>query len=491
MRVVLVVLVVALASPQVAMAGPIVIESYTGKRPDDATQLLAPLHEELAGRGYTSGDSLGRKYEARASRPATTPDGLAPDFESQVERGHKAWVAGRFDEAVSILVPQINAAQANAAAIAQNQALRQSVLEALTALALSQQRKGDLAAARDTFQEMLRSFPDAQISRATYGPDAYQFFEDVRRDLGKSGRGRLSVKVSSTSAVVFINERFENVGSLTKGDLLPGTYRVFVQIAKQASRVHKVEVKPEDETVLALDPAFEATLRTTGPATGFVFSDQNTRDKNEPGYAARFANEVGASAVAVVGIDMVRGRPALVGSVVDLQSTKEIRRASLTLDPVPTVERIRSLAGFLAGEAAAEGLVVEIGAEPEKEEEEEESEQERGSNRSWMLWTGIGGVALGAVGGGLAIKFALDAKDASAEYDRVCAVSCTSEQALSLERQQKTANRNAIISAAAGGAIVVTGAVFIVLSRMGGGRSNSVAVVPTTGGVYTSYTHSF
>ena len=60
------------------------------------------------------------------------------------------------------------------------------VCEFTSALALSQQRKGDLAAARDTFQELLRSYPDAEISRGTYGPDAHGLFESVRRDLGKA-----------------------------------------------------------------------------------------------------------------------------------------------------------------------------------------------------------------------------------------------------------------------------------------------------------------
>jgi tetratricopeptide (TPR) repeat protein len=498
-------IVIVACWPAIAAAQPAVIESYTGRRPDEATRLLAPLHDELARRGYTSGDSLGRRYEARVSRPAVTPAGLPSDFATKIERGHKAWITGNFDDAVDALVSAIETAHANAATIAQDQANRQSVQKALIALALSQQRKGDLAAAKDTFQELLRSFPDAQISRATYGPEAYELFESVRRELGKSGRGRLTVKVPNASAVVFVNERFEAVGSVSKGDLFPGPYRVFVQIAKQASRVHRVEVKPEQETVLVIDPAYESALRTSGPTTGFEFADAGTRDKYEARYAAQFGNEVGASAIAVVGIDSVRGRPSLVGSVVDLRSAKEIRRASLALDPTPTVDRIRALGSFLAGQTAARGIEVEIGGAPAAaedggDEEDEEAQdagdatESLGSSRAWMLWTGVGGVVLGAtVGGALAIKFTLDSRDAAAELDRVCAVSCTSEQALGLEQRQKTANRNALISGIAGGVVVASGVTFIVLSRLGGTSRAAapIAIAPAPGGAYATYAFEF
>src|SRR5262245_58193393 len=132
-------MVAAVAMPR-ARADGIVIERYVGQRPDDATRLLAPLHEALATRDFAAGDAPGRKYEAAVSRAALTKTGLPPDFEDAVERGHKAWISGRFDEAISALAPLVDAAHANAGAFAQNQPLRDRVLKALIALALAQQR---------------------------------------------------------------------------------------------------------------------------------------------------------------------------------------------------------------------------------------------------------------------------------------------------------------------------------------------------------------
>jgi hypothetical protein len=285
---------------------------------------------------------------------------------------------------------------------------------------------------------------------------------------------------------VFINERFENVGSFIKGDLPPGRYRVFVQIAKRLSRVHEAVIEPDKETVLQIDPDYDAALQTSGAHIGFSFADDAARKKHESLYAARFADELGASSIAVVGTESIQARPSLVGSVVGIHSGKDLRRASLALEPMPTVERIRALAAFLAGDEPAEGLEVELG-----EALHVEGEAAGAHGPGWMLGTGIGGLVLGVAGGALAAKFVVDARDTGDELHRVCAVSCTSEQALGLQSKQKTANRNAIISGAAGVALAATGVTLIVIWRMKKTSSNPIAIGPTRDGVYASFTWSF
>src|SRR5690606_32676767 len=122
--------------------------------------------------------------------------------------------------------PLVETAHANTGAFAMQPALREPLLKALIALALAYQRNGDPSAMRATFGEILRSFPDAQISRATYGPDANQAFEQTRRELQASGRGKLTIQVDD-EAVVFVNEAYRGPGSTTI-ELLPGEYRVVV-----------------------------------------------------------------------------------------------------------------------------------------------------------------------------------------------------------------------------------------------------------------------
>lgn len=345
-----------------ARAGGIVLESYTGERPADAPRLLAPVLEELSRRDYAAGDTVARTYEAQVSRSALMAGGLPGDFAAQVDRGFKAWVGGRFDEAVKVLVPLVETAHANTGAFARDPSLRDPLLKGLIALALAYQRIGDLSSMRSTFGEILRGFPDAQISRATYGPDAQQAFDQVRRDTQAAGRGKLHVKLAGDSGVVFIDEAYRAVGS-TSADLAPGEYRVVVMMNKQPSRNHRVTVRASSETTVEIDPKMDQAIRTTG-YTGLAFANQADRDAKEPVYAQRFAKAVGASAVAVVGIDDVRGRSAVVGSLVSLQTGREIRRASIPVEPDPSRDKLRALARFLAGDDPVPGLDVEFSGGP-------------------------------------------------------------------------------------------------------------------------------
>jgi hypothetical protein len=471
-----------------ARADGIVLESYTGSRPDDATRLLAPLHEELDGRGYLTRERLSRLIEANVSRPALSAEGLPPDFGDRVDRGHKAWIAGLFDDAVAALGPAIEMARANSGAFAQNQALRNKLLKAQIALALSQQRKGDLAEAKSTFGEVLRSFPDAQVSRAKYGPDAYELFESVRKAQGSGGRGRLVVKTPVDSAVVFVNEKFENVGTVTKPDMVPGEYRTYVRLGKEASRVHRVTIERDRETTISIDPAQDAALHTTPSWSGFVFANADDRERLEARYAVELARAARAGSVVVVGFDDVKGRPSLVGALVDLNNMKEIRRASLALEPEPSVERIHSLARFLAGDASAADdldVAVQTDAVTMPAVEATATTEAHAGSRRWMRYTGIAAIAVGAVSAGVGVKFGLDARDYDDELTQTCAVSCTPDQARVLTSDRDTAKRNAIITGSVGVAAIATGVVLLVLSREHHGPP-AVALTPTPHGAVAS-----
>lgn len=345
-----------------AHADGIVLESYTGNRPAD-TKLLAPVLEELATRGFVGGyDAVGRKFEAQASRPVLSPEGLPAKFTAQIDAANTAWLGAKFDQAVQLLSPLVVAAHANPGTFAQNQALREQLLKALIVLALAQQRTGDPSAARETFGEILRSYPEMILSRATYGPQAFDLFEQARKDVAGT-RGKLTIKVSDDSAVVYVDEKLENQGMTVKNDIPPGDYRVFARVGKQMSRCHIVKVKANGEFSVTVDMAFDAAVRS-GPAwTGLGFATAAEREEHEAGYAAAFANAIDAHAVAVVGIDQVHGRPAVVGALINLVTGREIRRASIALEPAPQPDRLRALARFLAGDEPTGGIDVIINGE--------------------------------------------------------------------------------------------------------------------------------
>jgi hypothetical protein len=344
--------------PAAAHANGVVLESYTGDRPADAPRLLAPVLEELSRRHFDAGDSVARSYDGSVSRSARGPNGMPPDFSAQVDTGFKAWVSGRMEEAVKILGNLVDTAHANSGELARDPSLRDPLQKALIGLALAYKGIGDLDSMNKTFKELLRSYPDVQVSRATYGPDAWQAFEAARRDLQGVGKGKLKVKLTDETAVVFIDEAYRAVGSTTV-ELAPGEYRVVAMLNKQPSRSHLVTVRPNAESTVEIDARFDQAIHTAGYA-GLVFADESDRDTHEAAYAAKFATQIGANAVAIVGIDQVRGRSAVVGALVSLETGREIRRASIPVEPDPSTDRLKALARFLGGDEPAPGLEVQF-----------------------------------------------------------------------------------------------------------------------------------
>jgi len=395
-----------------AQADGIVLESYTGERPADAARLLAPFFEELSKKKVEAGEGVARKFDSQISRPARTIEGVPNDFAAQVDKGFKEWVSGNFDKAIKILVPLIDNAHANSGLLVGNKPLRKALQKALIGLAIAQARIGDQAAMNATMKELIRSFPDAEISKGVYGPEAATAFATVTKEVAALGKGKLTVTVSDKSAVVAINEDVQT-GTL---ETSPGEYRVVASLAGQPLRTHVVSVMANETTTLAIDVAFDAAVRTSG-YSGFTYATDADRQASEALHAITFARAIRADSVAIVGIEEVRGRVSLFGALVSLQDGRDIRRASIPLEPAPSNKQVASLAPFLfTGEGAAPGLVVETARkapEPPKTDRNNAGNTGRTdrfepgpttSNRwgGWRFLTGFLGVG-GLVAGGILV----------------------------------------------------------------------------------------
>jgi hypothetical protein len=465
-----------------ARAGGIVLQSYTGDRPADADRLLSPILDELAARGFSTGDTLARTYESQVSRTALTPSGLPSDFAAQVDRGQRAWVSGKFDDAIKILTPLVDLAHANTGAFARDQSLREPLRKAMIELALSHQRTGDPTATRATFAEILRAFPDTQLSGATYGPEAAELFEQVHRETLTSGRGKLAVTVADDRQVVFVDETFLAVGATTT-ELAPGEYRVVTLLEQRPSRSHRVVIRKGEDTTVAIDAVLDRVVHTTG-WTGFSFASEPERDSHESAFGAAFARSVGATAVAVIGIDQVRGRGAIVGSLVSLQTGREIRRASIALEPDPSTERLKALARFLAGDEPAAGLEVSLpvagaktappaGGDDGDSEPPHDDGQTRGGR--WGGWKWItGGSAVTALGVG-GVLVAIDGRCSMTPMPgRLC------------DNVYNTMTPGLVVL----GTGVAVAAVSVYLFASGGGGnhpSHTAYLAPTSGGAFAGF----
>ncbi|HEX4419055.1 MAG TPA: hypothetical protein VH165_14185 [Kofleriaceae bacterium] len=351
---------VMLATERPVRADGIVLESYTGGRPDDVAKYVSPILDELSKHGFVAGyDAVGRKFEASASRPAVTSAGLPRTFRADVERGHDEWARGKFDDALKILTPLVEAAHANQGAFVQEPGLRDALQEALIALALSRKGQGDPDGMNQAFAELVRAFPTATPG-PNYGPDANRAFEAVRRDLTGPRAGKLTVRVSDETLGVYVDEQLEGMGITRKPATAPGEYRVVAKSPRGLSRSHRVIVHAGEESTVTIDMSFDQAVHIAADWTGLTFASAADREQIEGAYAAQFANAIDAHAVAVVGTEVVQGRTVIVGALINLVNGRDLRRASIPTDSAPQVDRLRALAKFLAGEDPGRGIEVLI-----------------------------------------------------------------------------------------------------------------------------------
>ncbi len=491
--VVLVAAGVLVTSHPAAADNKIVLESYTGGKTDGAADQLRPLLEALANRGFVGGyEALGRTFEARVSRPAFDPrGGLPADFSAQIDNGNRAWNAGKFEEAIKILTPLVDKAHANGGAFASNQDARESLSKALIALALAHDRRGDPAASREAFGELLRSFPSLTLSPAIYGPDAVAKFDKAKRELAGRGLGRLTIRTNANGAVVFVDEKFQGTGNITRDHLIPGEYRVFVQVGgKQLSRIHRVVVRPNETATVTIDTAFDQVVQTSPTWTGLSFANAAERERSEIRHAAMFGNAVDASAVAVVGLDQVHGHAAVIGILIDRISSTEIRRASVPLDPPPGVQKLNALAEFLAGEnLSPPGIDVIVSGRDHRttgpigtggnDGDDTGGPRDRPSH-GWGGWKYIaGGAAVVALGAG-AVLLELDG-------------SCRTDQAPGVVCPDLYNTATPGYLALGGGAVLAGVTIYLFVHSSGGGDhpSSTAFVVPARGGAVAGYTMRF
>jgi hypothetical protein len=112
----------------------------------------------------------------------------------------------------------------------------EATFKILAVLALSQARRGDSAGSVATMIELIRTFRSQPIARADYGPDAERLYRAVWKQVQAMDRGQLAITVESDQAVIFVDGQIRGLGRATLTDLIPGVYRVFVQVPATAGR---------------------------------------------------------------------------------------------------------------------------------------------------------------------------------------------------------------------------------------------------------------
>lgn len=367
-------------TPAGATAGPaavrldhpiLALESYVDQRPAHAGAVMAPLLDELEQRGFaTRPASILEFAGGGAPRPGVLDaDTSAAEITQRAESGYEAYTRGRFAEAEAALTRAIERIHRNPALLVLDTNNLDATFKILVALALSQAKRGDTSGSVATLIELIRTFRHRPITRVDYGPDAEQFYGAVARQVEALGRGELSISVASDQAVIFVDGQIRGLGKAALIDLIPGVYRVFIQVPATPGRQYEVEVTAGRHTVLRVDWELDSSLWLTDSWAGFVFATEAERAR-QAGFAGALARRWGGGApLAVIGMAQLSGRPAITGHLYDA-SGRVVRGAAVVLGergeapPVglaaePADEpRLRALARYLADGVPVAGVHV-------------------------------------------------------------------------------------------------------------------------------------
>ncbi len=456
----------ATAAPAPAQAEQtILLRSSVGAPPTDANYYIGFMLRLLGDEAPLHGPALRRRVEARLSRPAGTR-GSTTDLRALVKDGRRLMIEGEFAQAAARLEQARVKILARTAEVASDQGLRRALHATLLLSAHASLRTGRAQRATELVSEVIRSFPDRELSLVKYSPDLVKFYKKVRRELDRQQRGTLTVTTRRPGCMVFVNERFVGLSPTKVVDLYPGRYRVYLQRQERRGRVHAAAVEGQDHQ-LALDFNLDRVLRTT-PQVGLRFHDEAALARGEIDAGAAVARAVGASQALLVGLRRHNERLALSGTLVSASTGQIVRSGLVALEPAaPSPEVLRVLGQFLVAGKPGIGIVIrplpKEGGVPGAG-----GTDAGGAGSSWIgiaKWVGLGvGVA------GLAAGITLIALDGEGTCDTAAGDRC--------KDTYETLAPGVALTATGGVAAAAAAVLFILDARRGGRSSEAVGLSP-------------
>ncbi len=394
------VIAAALASPAGA-APPLLLLSHSAAESEDARNYAAYVARGLGSAAPLHGDRLARVIETTLSgSPGASV--WPPELRPRVAAARGRFLEGEYVEAIAALERLRDEIAAVPALVASQSALRDLQFEVLIHLAYAYLRAEQGERARETSVELVRSFPDREISLAKYGPELARFIHGVRQAMQRWRSGGLHVSSEPRGCVIFVNERYAGVSPVHLAALAPGRYRIYAQRGEQQGRVHTVEVRSGIDHVLKIDFGLDSALRTT-PFVGLRYPHVAALRAREARDAAAVGRALGVETVVLVGFRRHQGRRSLQGTVIAAGAGSVVRSAMVVLEPAPPPAALAALGRFLvagepaSGEARVAVIVHQIGAAGEP------ADLEARARRGRSAGFAIGGVGIAALGVGVAL----------------------------------------------------------------------------------------
>jgi len=324
-----------------------VLEAHTGARPSSVAAVVGPVLDELERRGFVARpSSVIKLLGGRAPRPGILDGGkTAAEIAQQVESGFDAFTKGKYKDAATSLALAVHQIKRNPGLLVLDATNARSTFHAFVGLALSQSKLGYTVESVETMTELLRTFSTQSVTRTEYGPQAEQFYRAVQRQAQGFGRGRLAITAGDAHAMIFVDGELRGMGRAALTDLIPGTYRVFIQVPGTTGRQYEAEVRAGQDSTLGVNWQVDSALVVSNPWVGFVFHSEPERAK-EGGYAGALARRWGSDTIVVVGTTGPSDRPGVAATL--YRATGDVVRSAMVVPRDHDETRLRSLARFIA-----------------------------------------------------------------------------------------------------------------------------------------------
>jgi hypothetical protein len=339
----------------------IVLESYVGPRPKDASVTLAPLLAELEAHGIAAlPETVRARARARAARPgiinpAVTMAGLTEQIGKATEllqnRSYRA-AAGLFESAIA------DALANDAVLVADPAEGHTAMMNAWIGLATCRARLGDQAGADAAMQEVARSFPNQEPSiRNGYGSEPAERYRKAAKQLQARGAGQLVITTNDASALIYVDEWVRPQSAILEADALPGVHRVLVKLPGTSGWRYDVTVEPTKQTQLDIDVRFDATVVISSEWVGFLFSSIGVARDNVIPYGRRLLASSDDNRLIIATLTTWNDRPAVLGSVFHVERGVHLRSYLVRLGGHDDAAQLRMLAHALMDREAGEVLV--------------------------------------------------------------------------------------------------------------------------------------
>lgn len=460
----------------------IVVESYVGTRPSDASTVLAPVYAELARRGVEQGNALATAV-GRLSRDGGRLTGTqVVEAQRALDKAYQASIDGDYAAAAAGARAALDVYAKAPGQLARETPLRDQQFRALLIGARALEASGHGEDAFAVMAEAVRTFADRAPPAAEYDPQVIALYRRVKAELVRQGTGTLDVKVDDEAAIIFINERFVGTGSVHAEKLAAGHYRIYVAKGAVPGRIHEIDVPAGGAATVNVSWQLDAALETAPDHVGLIHANES--DGSDLSTAIQLGHLLGAKRVVVLAFRPLNGSRAIVGySIVVESQTRAF--AALQVEPVaPSDEMLVKLAGFLSGDTNVSlvGLITKDDA----------TNVDTASGRHGLGGRRVAALAVGGAGLLAVVGAGIVELSARGTYDDSKKATTQPEQ----DRLYDSANSKHIAAqglAIGGAAAVVTGVALWVTGAHDAAERHGISLesVPTRGGAFVLVSGSF